>query len=64
MPPSFALLGGFAIGARFALLLQQREREMLASIAVCLVSMLCSLVCIAVLHTLHSRRCGLLLQAE
>ena len=31
MPPSCALLGGFAIGARVALLWQQREREMSAS---------------------------------
>jgi len=31
MPPSRALFGGFAIGARVALLWQQREREMLAS---------------------------------
>ena len=36
MPPSCALVGGFAIGARVALLWQQREREMLAS--VCLYS--------------------------
>jgi len=39
MPPSCALLGGFAIGVRVALLWQQREREMLASfaLALCLV---------------------------
>jgi len=30
MPPSCALLGGFAIGARVALVWQQGEREMLA----------------------------------
>jgi len=30
MPPSCALLGGFAIGARVALLWQRHEREMLA----------------------------------
>jgi len=31
MPPSSALLGGFAVGARVALLWQQREHEMSAS---------------------------------
>ena len=30
LPPSCALLGGFAIGARVALLWQRHEREMLA----------------------------------
>ena len=36
MPPSYALLGGFAIDARVALLWQhKRDREMLASIHVC-----------------------------
>jgi len=37
MPPSCALLGGFAIGARVALPWQQREREMLASTCWCVV---------------------------
>jgi len=39
MPPSCAVLGGFAVGAWVALLWQQCEREMLASRPTCFYSL-------------------------
>ena len=63
MPPSCALLGGFAMEVRVALLWQQRKREMLAStcfyvciLALCVVGNICSLFFVLITFCVSRRR--------